>query len=111
MLDLPEASTLIRDVATSGREAFSNLIEHPLDRKYVYLAAVPISRDGVVQSILVAEISSQTLSDLLRRQHAPPNGVVTLVDRTPRIMARTRGEEPLVGKDPSQGFKDAAARG
>jgi signal transduction histidine kinase len=110
VLDLPEVATLIRDVAASGREAFSNLIEHPLERKYVYLAAVPIPRDGVVQSILVAEISSQTLSDLLRRQHAPPNGVVTLVDRAPRIMARTRGEERYVGKDPSQGFKDAAAR-
>ena len=71
---------------------------------------MPIPRDGVVQSILVAEISSQTLSDLLRRQHAPPNGVVTLIDRTPRIMARTRGEERFVGQHPSEGFREAAAR-
>jgi signal transduction histidine kinase len=110
VLDLPAAAALIRDVAASGRAGFSDLLEHPLDRKYVYLAAVPNLRDDVVQSILVAEISSQTLSDLLRRQHAPPNGVVTLIDRTPRIMARTRGEERFVGKHPSEGFREAAAR-
>jgi signal transduction histidine kinase len=110
VLDLPAAATLIRDVTASGRIGFSDLIEHPLDRKYVYLAAVPTMRDGAVQSILVAEISSQTLSDLLRRQHAPPNGVVTLIDRTSRIMARTRGEERFVGQHPSQGFADAAAK-
>lgn len=110
VLDLPAAATLIRDTATSGRTAFSDLLEHPLDRKFVYLAAVPIARDGVVQSILVAEISTQTLSDLLRRQHAPPNGVVTLIDRAPRIMARTRGEDRFVGTPPSAGFRDALER-
>jgi len=112
VLDLPAVATLIRDVATSGHTAFSDLIEHPLDRKYVYLAAVPVRSGGAgaVQSILIAEISSTTLSDLLRRQHAPPNGVVTLIDRTPRIMARSRGEERFVGQHPSQGFLDAASR-
>ena len=63
-----------------------------------------------MQSILVAEISTQTLSDLLRRQHAPPNGVVTLIDRSRRIMARTRSEERFLGQLPSRGFQDAAAR-
>jgi signal transduction histidine kinase len=110
VLSLPPAAALIRDVAASGRPGFSDLIEHPADRKYVYLAAVPNLRDGAVHSILVAEISSANLSDLLRRQHAPPNGVVTLIDRTSRIMARTRGEDRFVGQVASQGFRDAAAR-
>jgi PAS domain S-box-containing protein len=110
VLDQPSAATLIRDVVTSGRAGHSDLLEHPGDRKHVYLTAVPILSDGAVQSILVAEISAQTLSDLLRRQHAPPNGVVTLIDRTPRVMARTRGEERFLGQRPSQGFLDASAR-
>jgi signal transduction histidine kinase len=109
VLTLAPAVTLIRDVAASGRVGFSDLIERP-DKKYVYLTAVPNLRDGAVQSILVAEVSTQTLSDLLRRQHAPPNGVVTLLDRTPRIMARTRGEERFVGQRASKEFQDRAAR-
>jgi signal transduction histidine kinase len=112
VLDLPPAAALIRDVAASGRPGFSDLIEHPADRKYVYLAAMPVSVDdgGAVQWILVAEISTHTLSDLLRRQNAPPNGVVTLIDRSHRIMARTRGEERFLGQSPSRNFQDAAKR-
>jgi signal transduction histidine kinase len=112
ILDLPPATALIRDVAASGRPGFSDLIEHPADRKYVYLAAMPVSVDdgGAVQWMLVAEISTQTLSDLLRRQNAPPNGVVTLIDRNRRIMARTRAEERFVGQFPSASFQDAAKR-
>jgi signal transduction histidine kinase len=110
VLDLDPAVTLIRHAAASGRPGFSDLLQHPADQKYVYLAAVPNLRNGAVESLLVAEISTQTLSDLLRRQHAPPNGVVTLVDRTTKIMARTRGEERFLGTLSSQGFRDAAAR-
>jgi PAS domain S-box-containing protein len=110
ILERPAAATLIRDVVSSGRPGYSDLIDDPPLKKYVFLTAVPIVSDGAVQSILVGEISTQTLSDLLRRQHAPPDGVVTLVDRSRRIMARTRAEERYIGEVPSRGFQDALAR-
>src|SRR5581483_1181339 len=109
-LDLSTASRAIHDAITSGQVVISDLITDTPSHANVFLVVLPVTKDRAIQNVLVAEVSTQTLSDVLRRQNAPPNGVVTLLDRTYRIMARTRGEPGIIGQRPSQSFQEMAAR-
>ncbi len=59
--------------------------------------------------MLAAQIRSTSLSEILRRQSAPPNGVMTVLDGVPVVMARTRGELEFVGKPPSQRLRTDVA--
>jgi len=98
-----------RTVSASLRPIVSDLLEDPVGGHFV-VVAVPVITEGKLQFILAAQLRSSALSEVLRRQNVPPNGVVTLIDRAARIVARTRNEEQYVGKPPSAGFRDAAAR-
>ncbi len=98
-----------RTVSASLRPTVSDLFEDPVGGHFV-VVAVPVIRDGKLQFILAAQLRSSALSEVLRRQNVPPNGVVTLIDRTARIIARTRNEEQYVGKPPSAAFRAAAVR-
>ena len=88
----------------------SNLSEDPSFGGSHFVVAVPVLRRNTAQWVLAAVISSQAISDVLRRQEPPPGGVITLIDRRPVVVARTRGEADYVGRPPTQGFRDAAAR-
>jgi PAS domain S-box-containing protein len=74
------------------------------------VVAVPVVRSGEVRSVLAAQIRSTSLSDILRRQNPPPNGVIAVVDGASQIMARTRREAELVGKPPSPDFSAMLTR-
>lgn len=100
----------IHAVVTTRRSAVSNLFHDSEAGGYFYMIAVPVMSDGAVKFVLAAKVRSSSLSEILRRQGAPPGGVVTLIDRTPRIMARSRGEAQFVGKAPSENFRLASAR-
>jgi PAS domain S-box-containing protein len=99
----------IREVLKTHRPKVSGLFEPPGGGHFV-MVAIPVIENGKLQFVLGAEVRSTALSDVLKRQNVPPNGVVTLIDTNYRIVARTRGEEAYVGKPPSQGFRAAAER-
>jgi len=107
---VPPTDDCMRTVVAAVRTCVSNLFEAPGTGHYFVLVAVPVIESGKVQFVLAAQVRSSALSDALRRQNVPPNGVVTLIDGNYRIVARTRGEDAYVGKPPSEGFRAAAAR-
>ena len=94
----------VRAVLANKRAAVSNLFQDATTGGYFFVVAVPVIRSGEVRTILAAQIRASSLSDILRRQSAPPNGVISVVDRVSQIMARTRGEPEYVGKPPSRDF-------
>lgn len=110
--DVPSFTTAdwVSAVVTTKRPAVSNLFQDATAGGHFFVVAVPVIRGGEVRAVLAAQIRSGTLSDILRRQSVPPNGVIALVDSTPRIMARTRGEAEFVGGMPSAEYQAAAAR-
>jgi PAS domain S-box-containing protein len=110
--DIPSFTTAgwVREVLTTKRPAVSSLFQDSMAGGYFFVVAVPVMRSGEVQSVLAAQIRSTSLSDILRRQSAPPNGVMALVDSVPVVMARTRGEAQFVGKPPTVDFQQFAAR-
>jgi PAS domain S-box-containing protein len=104
------AADWARVVATTQRPAVSDLLEDPATGQPCVVIGVPVTREGRLRFVLGALIRTSTLGGILRQQNPPPDGVVTLLDRSRRILARTRGEEELVGKFPSTGFLAASAR-
>jgi PAS domain S-box-containing protein len=108
--DAPPSDDWISNVLATARPTVSNLFEEPGTGRYFVMVAVPVVEDGRIQFVLGAQIRSSALSDALRRQNVPLNGVVTLIDGNRRIVARTRGEDKYVGKAPSEAFRAAAAQ-
>jgi signal transduction histidine kinase len=99
-----------RAVIASGKPEVSNLAADPGVPGHFFIVAVPVVRQGSLRYVLAAKLRREVLSDVLHQQHVPPNGVVTLLDRNVRVMARTRGEQEFVGGPPSPGFQNAVAR-
>ncbi len=104
--DAPSFTTAewVERVVTTKRPAVSGLFQDATAGGYFFVVAVPVVRSGEVRSVLAAQIRSTSLSEILRRQSVPPNGVITLLDAAPVVMARTRGEGLFVGKVPGNGF-------
>jgi signal transduction histidine kinase len=100
----------IRTVVATRRPTVSNLFHDGAAGGYFYMIAVPVQEAGTVRYVLAAKVRSSSLSDILRRQSTPPGGVVTLIDRAPRIMARSRNEARFIGQAPSENFRTASAR-
>jgi PAS domain S-box-containing protein len=71
---------------------------------------VPVVRRGQLRFILGARVLASELSEVLRRQVAPPGGVATLLDSNLTIMARTRAEDVYRGQKATDQFA-AAIRG
>ena len=109
--DIPSFTTAdwVRRVLSSKQPAVSSLFQDATAGGYFFVVAVPVMRGGEVRSILAAQIRSTSLSEILRRQSAPPNGVMTVLDAVPVVMARTRGEAQFINKAPSRDFQAFAA--
>ncbi|MEJ0036392.1 MAG: ATP-binding protein [Gammaproteobacteria bacterium] len=110
--DIPSFTTAdwVQRVVRTKQPTVSNLFQDATAGGHFFVVAVPVVRGGEVRSVLAAQIRSTSLSEILRRQSAPPNGVMAVVDSAPVIMARTRGEPQFVGKPPSKDFQEIASR-
>lgn len=100
----------LQSVVRARHSAVSNLFGDPAAGWHFYMIAVPVIDAGRVKYVLAAKVHAKILSAILLRQRAPPGGVVTLLDRVPSIMARTRNEAQFIGKGPSSNFRDALGR-
>ena len=112
--DVDEVGSLVggwaQSVAATAKPVVSNLFEIPGVSGHFVTIGVPILRDGRVRLALGARVRSESLGAILRQQQLPPNGAVSLVDSSHRIIARTRQEELYVGTKVNQAFIDLLAR-
>jgi PAS domain S-box-containing protein len=110
--DTPSFTTAewVQAVNKSRRWTVSDLFHDEATDEYYFIVAVPVIRSGELRYVLGAQLRSDILSAILRRQSAPPNGVVALLDRVPRVVARTRGEAEYRGRPPSPDFVQQSTR-
>ena len=112
--DVDEAGSFVtgwaQAVAATKHTVVSDLFQIPGVKGYFVMIAVPIVRDGQVRLALGARVRSESLGDILRQQQTPPNGAVSLVDRSNRTIARTRQEDTYVGQKVTQAFIDLMSR-
>jgi signal transduction histidine kinase len=94
----------VRDAVTERRPVVSIVRKDPSDGRWVVSIGVPVVRAGELQYVLGARIPASVFSDVLRRQKPPHEGVVTLLDKKPAIVARTMNEAALVGVPPTPDF-------
>jgi signal transduction histidine kinase len=101
----------IRSVVATKRPAVSNLFHEAVVGEHFFIISAPVMDHlGTVRFVLAAQVRASSLSDILQRQSAPAGGVVSLVDRKPRLMARSRNVEQYIGREPSPNFLEATRR-
>jgi signal transduction histidine kinase len=94
----------VREVRSTMRPGLSAATRDRNTGHLFLTIAVPVTRNGRLSYVLGARILTSEFSEILRRQQAPPDGVVALLDRDLTIIARTRSEETFLGKRPTDEF-------
>lgn len=111
----PSASTLVqpewvRQIFATGRNGVSTVRQDP-DGQWVVNVGVPVIRGRDVRYVLAARLRATALADFLQRQTPPEGGVITLVDATPVIIARTRNLDRFIGRPPMADFVERSRSG
>ena len=94
----------VQEVIRTGGPAISGVLLDPATGQWVVSIGVPVNRAGRLKYVLGVRLYARMFGDILRRQKAPVDGVLTLLDRRPVIIARTRNEDRYVGKPPTADF-------
>jgi signal transduction histidine kinase len=94
----------VRTILETGKPAVSGVRQDPDTGEWFISVGVPVIRAGTLRYVLGARIHASAFSDILKLQRVPPGGVVTLIDTTPVIIARTRNENRYRGQPPTPDF-------
>ncbi len=92
------------DVFRTGQPAVSPLMQDPADGRWIVTVGVPVVRNGQLKYVLSARLYAEAFSKILKRQTVAPDGVVTLLDADPKIVARTLNEDKYIGHRPTDDF-------
>jgi signal transduction histidine kinase/CheY-like chemotaxis protein len=97
----------VERVVATRRPAASTARRDPQIGQWVVIVGVPVTDgDGRVRYALGARLLASSLSRILQRQGAPADGIATLLDQTPQIIARTKNEELYTGRTPTKDFME-----
>jgi signal transduction histidine kinase/CheY-like chemotaxis protein len=94
----------IRRAAATGAPAISSVRMDPDLKQWIVAIGVPVKRGAAVPYIIGARLFTRGFSEILQRQQLPTGGIVTLLDDTPVIVARTMNEAANIGHGPSGDF-------
>jgi signal transduction histidine kinase len=94
----------VRTVIETRRPAVSHALHEPKSGRWMITVGVPVLRGNELKYVLGARLYAVAFSRILRRQSVPPNGIVTLLDAEPKIMARTQNEDRYLGRPSSPEF-------
>ncbi len=114
---IPEGTTTspepewARAVIATRAPAVSTLTRSTDGGQWGVTIGVPILRNDRVKYVLGARVSAVAFSDVLARQKVPGDGVLTLLDTTPIIIARTRNEDTFAGGPPAADFLERLRSG
>ena len=100
-LQHPEWATHVID---SGQPAVSHALQEQTTGRWMVTIGVPVFRGGTLKYVLSAQLYANAFSEILRKQHVPDGGVVTLLDQDLKIVARTLNEDQYVGREPTSDF-------
>ncbi|HEX8613743.1 MAG TPA: response regulator [Telluria sp.] len=87
----------IRQVASSGLAATSDLHRSTPSGAYTVSVEVPVRRQGEVVYVLSAQLRPERFNQLLAEQHLPPRWNAQLFDRRDIFVARSIAPEKFIG--------------
>lgn len=99
-----------RAAARDRKTTVSPQFQLPNQPSRFVIVGTPVSRRGVVVTVLGARVRAEGLRALLRQQQAPPTAIVALIDGENRVMARTQDEARVVGTPIREEFADIKSR-
>jgi signal transduction histidine kinase/ActR/RegA family two-component response regulator len=82
----------------------------PVTQKWDLAVRVPVEREGELKYILSVIVKPESITQLLLAQGLPPDWVGAVVDRTGRLIARTRDADARLGELASQTLREKIAR-
>jgi signal transduction histidine kinase/CheY-like chemotaxis protein len=92
-------------VLATGQAAVSTLRKDPRTGHWVVSIGIPVNRPNhSIKYILGVRMYAQTFSEILNAAGLPSDSVVTLLDRKPAIIARTRNQDKYIGLSPTADF-------
>jgi signal transduction histidine kinase len=97
----------VRAARTTLRPAVSSGTLDPETGRFYVSIAVPVLRGRKLTYVLSARMPASEFSQILRRQEAPANGVLALLDSGLTLIARTRSEDIYLGHKPTDDFVSA----
>jgi two-component system, sensor histidine kinase and response regulator len=100
---------MVQEAVATGKPAISNLFRGPATGRMVLGSTVPVFVDGKVKYLVGMGMFSDRLGEVLRRQKIPAGWIVSIIDRSGTIGARTEDAESFVGKKASPEFLEQAA--
>lgn len=100
---------MINRALATGMPTVSDLFVGPATGKMVLGNTVPVTIDGQVKYLVGMGMFSDRLGEVLRRQKIPAGWVVSILDRTGTIGARTEDQERFIGKKAAPEFLQRAA--
>jgi signal transduction histidine kinase/ActR/RegA family two-component response regulator len=71
----------------------------------------PVIRDGAVKYVVSVVIRPEAITELLLREHLDPRWIGTVIDASGRVVARSGGDQNVLGQRGSPGALAARARG
>jgi signal transduction histidine kinase len=93
---------LFQTVMRTGKAAVSSLVKAPgADGGYTTCFAVPVSRQGTVRYVLIAEVDQAEWLRFMALYPVTPDATLTLLDQNGIIIARTLNNERWVGRPPA----------
>jgi signal transduction histidine kinase/CheY-like chemotaxis protein len=96
---------LEEQVVTTGKPAISDLLPNTVDGAPSIAMAVPVKVDGVLRGVLAARLNHEDLSRLLTEQQSGSGGVAAIIDRSERLIARSRDGGKFFGREAPDYFK------
>lgn len=100
---LPEvmAPGSISTVIGSGSPNIGDVMLAPIVGQPAYAVQVPYGVKGAIRYVITAVISPDTLLELLDLEHVAKQGVIAVLDRGGKIVARSMNQADFVGAPPS----------
>lgn len=102
---LPRPAGVVQAVRT-GQPEVSNLFTGSSTGRFVVAVDRAVPSD-VQQKVVSLVTSTEAMTALLRSQMSPDNGLITLVDRDYRVIARTRDRARFVGAKATPSMRGA----
>lgn len=94
---LPAPAVLLQHILKTGQPGLSDLFLGPLVGKLIYIAAVPVTRDGSIVYSLNAAASPVQMAKLLAEQKLPESWRASIIDGSGSIVARTHEMNKFLG--------------
>lgn len=100
---------MIDRVLETGKPVVSDLFSGPVTGRLVIGTSVPVFVDGEITYLVGMGLFSDRLGEVLRRQKIPPGWIVSVLDKTGTIGARTEDPDRFIGQKATPEFLQRTA--